>query len=145
LKQLNRIRSEHPALRQLRNLDVHWSDDPSILVYSKQLDGRYVRSGRSDAIIVVANVDPHAVRETTVHLDLTRLGLDADATYEVTDLLTKEKYTWGADNYVRLDPFTEPVHILSVDVGKRSPLRRAQGAEFVPGSGAESAPGSGAS
>jgi starch synthase (maltosyl-transferring) len=120
LKQLNRIRSEHPALRQLRNLDVHWSDDPSILVYSKHLDGSYIRSGRSDAIIVVANVDPHAVRETTVHLDLTRLGLGADATFEVTDLITKEKFTWGADNYVRLDPFKEPVHILGVDFGKRA-------------------------
>ena len=119
LEQLNRIRSEHPALRQLRNLDVHWSDDPSILVYSKHLDRRYIRSGRSDAIIVVANVDPHAVRETTVRLDLTRFGLEADATVEVTDLITREKFTWGADNYVRLDPFTEPVHILSVDLSQR--------------------------
>ncbi|MHA6694230.1 maltotransferase domain-containing protein [Homoserinimonas sp. A520] len=119
LKVLNRIRSEHPALRQLRNLDVHWSDDPSILVYSKHLDGKYIRSGRSDAVIVVANVDPHAVRETTVHLDLTRFGLEPDATVEVTDLITREKFSWGADNYVRLDPFTEPAHILSVDLSQR--------------------------
>jgi starch synthase (maltosyl-transferring) len=123
LKQLNRIRFEHPALRQLRNLDVHWSDDPSILVYSKHLDGQYIRSGRSDAIIVVANVDPHAVRETTVHLDLTRFGLEADAHIEVTDLITREKFSWGADNYVRLDPFTEPVHILSVDLSQRGGKR----------------------
>ncbi|MCU1545676.1 MAG: alpha,4-glucan--maltose-phosphate maltosyltransferase, partial [Homoserinimonas sp.] len=27
LSQLNRIRSEHPALKQLRNFNVHWSDD----------------------------------------------------------------------------------------------------------------------
>ena len=123
---------------QLRNLDVHWSDDPSILVYSKQLHGDYIRSGRSDAIIIVANVDPHAVRETTVHLDLTRLGLEADATFEVTDLITKDKFTWGADNYVRLDPFREPVHVLSVDLSQR-PLRRAQGAGFAQGAGAAQA------
>ncbi|MEX1079019.1 MAG: alpha-1,4-glucan--maltose-1-phosphate maltosyltransferase [Homoserinimonas sp.] len=123
LKQLNRIRSQHPALRQLRNLDVHWSDDPAILVYSKQLDGSYIRSGRSDAIIVVANVDPHAVRETTVRLDLTRLGLESGDSFEATDLLTREKFTWGPDNYVRLDPFTEPVHILSVDLSRRAGRR----------------------
>ena len=74
LTTLNRIRSEHPALRQLRNLTVHASDDESILVYSKVLPGRFVRSGRTDGIIVVANVDPHSVRETTVHLDLEALG-----------------------------------------------------------------------
>ncbi len=114
LMQLNRIRSEHPALRQLRNLEVHSSDDEAILVYSKHLDGEHIRSGKSDTIIVVANVDPHAVRETTVHLDVTKFGLEAGQQFEVTDLITREKYSWGADNYVRLDPFTEPVHVLSV-------------------------------
>jgi starch synthase (maltosyl-transferring) len=118
LRELNRIRSEHPALRQLRNLTVHWSDDEAILVYSKHLDGRFVRSGRSDGIIVVANVDPHAVRETTVHLDLAALGLEPDVGFEVTDLLTKQRYSWGTDNYVRLDPFAEPVHVLRVEYPK---------------------------
>jgi len=118
LATLNRIRAEHPALRQLRNLELHWSDDDSILVYSKFLDGRHVRSGRDDAIIVVANVDPHSVRETTVHLDLARLGMDAGASFEVTDLITKQKFEWGTDNYVRLDAFTEPVHILRVEFPK---------------------------
>ncbi len=115
LRQLNRIRSEHPALRQLRNLDVHWSDDDSVLVYSKYLDGRYIRSGQSNGLIIVANVDPHTVRETMVHLDLTRLGLQHGDEYEVTDLITKQRFTWSSDNFVRLDPFTEPVHILRID------------------------------
>ncbi|MEO7005588.1 MAG: alpha-1,4-glucan--maltose-1-phosphate maltosyltransferase [Terrimesophilobacter sp.] len=118
LKLLNRIRSEHPALRQLRNLDVHWSDDGSILVYSKYLAGEFIRSGKSDAIIVVVNVDPHSVRETTVHLDPTRFGCTADRPFEVTDLITKQKFTWGTDNYVRLDAFVEPAHILSVQFGR---------------------------
>ncbi|MEO6942044.1 MAG: maltotransferase domain-containing protein [Terrimesophilobacter sp.] len=118
LRALNRIRSEHPALRQLKNLAVHWSDDESILVYSKYLDGRFVRSGQTDGIIVVANVDPHSVRETTVHLDLTKLGLDPDALFTATDLLTKQRFEWGRDNFVRLDAFSEPVHILKVEFGK---------------------------
>jgi starch synthase (maltosyl-transferring) len=118
LAQLNRIRAEHAALRQLRNLELHWSDDESILVYSKFLDGRHTRSGRSDAIIVVANVDPHSVRETTVHLDTTRFGIDAGEQFEVTDLITKQKFSWGSDNYVRLDAFVEPVHILRVEFAK---------------------------
>jgi starch synthase (maltosyl-transferring) len=116
ITQLNKIRAEHPALRQLRNLDVHWSDDDSILVYSKYVDGAFTRSGRGDAIIVVANVDPHSVREATVYLDPTRFGIDDGAPFEVTDLITKQKFTWGQQNFVRLDAFTEPVHILRVEL-----------------------------
>ncbi len=115
---LNRIRSEHPSLRQLRNLEVHWSDDDSVLVYSKYLSGQFTRSGRSDAIIVVANLDPHAMRETTVHLDVTRFGMELDQRFTVTDLVSKDRFEWSADNYVRLDPFKEPVHILRVDYAK---------------------------
>lgn len=118
LTQLNTIRAQHPALRQLRNLRVHWSDDDAVLVYSKVLPGRFVRSGRTDGIIVVANVDPHSVRETTVHLDLAALGLEPGSTFEVKDLITGARYRWGADNYVRLDAFTEPVHILRIDYPK---------------------------
>ncbi|HEV7812402.1 MAG TPA: alpha-1,4-glucan--maltose-1-phosphate maltosyltransferase [Leifsonia sp.] len=117
LTMLNRARSEHSALRQLRNLHVHGSDDDSILVYSKYLAGKFTRSGKPDAIIVVANVDPHSVRETVVHLDVARFGVPPGAEFEVKDIVTGARWTWGADNYVRLDAFTEPVHILSVKVG----------------------------
>ncbi len=115
LTQLNKIRAEQPALRQLRNLRVHWSDDDSILVYTKYLPGRHVRTGRANGIIVVANLDPHSVRETVVHLDVTELGLPLGARFDVRDLITGQQFEWGADNYVRLDAFTEPVHILRVD------------------------------
>lgn len=115
---LNRIRSEHPALRQLRNLTVHPSDDEAILVYSKVLPGRFVRSGRTDGIIVVANVDPHAARATTVHLDLAALGLAPGTTFDVKDLITGDRFRWGADNYVRLDAFVEPVHVLRIEYPK---------------------------
>ena len=114
LTMLNRARSEHPALRQLRNLQVHRSEDDSILVYSKYLAGEFTRSGKPDAVLVVANVDPHSVRETMIHLDVTAFGIEPGAQFEVRDLVTGQRWTWGADAYVRLDAFTEPVHILTV-------------------------------
>jgi starch synthase (maltosyl-transferring) len=114
LTMLNRARSEHPALRQLRNLSVHGSEDDSVLVYSKYLAGEFTRSGKPDAVLVVANVDPHSVRETMVHLDVTAFGIAPGAQFEVRDLVTGQRWTWGADNYVRLDAFTEPVHILTI-------------------------------
>jgi len=118
LTRLNAIRAAHPALRQLRNLDVHWSDDEAILVYSKYLPKQFTGTGSSDAVLVVANVDPHSVRETTVQIDPTRFGLPRDAAYRVVDEITGASYTWGTDNYVRLDAFTEPVHIFSIEFAK---------------------------
>lgn len=115
LTNLNQIRADHPALQQLKNLEVHWSDDEAILVYSKFLAGSFTKSGANDAIIIVANVDPHSARETTVHLDLTKVGLAPDARFAVTDLISGQKFDWGRDNYVRLDAFTEPVHIMMVE------------------------------
>lgn len=114
LTKLNEIRREHPALRQLRNFRAHWSDDDAILVYSKHLGADVSPTGRSDTIIVIANVDPHSVRQTMVHLDTRVWGVPHGEAYEVEDLITGEQWTWSDHNFVRLDAFTEPVHILHV-------------------------------
>ncbi|MGN6274084.1 MAG: alpha-1,4-glucan--maltose-1-phosphate maltosyltransferase [Protaetiibacter sp.] len=118
LTMLNRTRQAHPALAQLRNLRVHWSDDDAILVYSKHLDGAFTPNGRPDTLLVVANVDPHSVRETMVYLDLPAIGMQPDDTFTVRDLVTGARWTWGARNYVRLDAFVEPVHLLVVEPPK---------------------------
>jgi starch synthase (maltosyl-transferring) len=109
---LNRVRREHPALQQLRNLHVHNAEDDSIVVFSKTSFDEQGRPG--DTVIVVVNVDPHNTRETTVHLDLFALGRDWEDRFVVRDEVTGQDWTWGAHNYVRLDPFHEPAHILTV-------------------------------
>nr|WP_309129285.1 maltotransferase domain-containing protein [Microbacterium sp.] len=114
LRRLNEIRGAHPALRQLRNISFHWSDDDAVLVYSKHLDAAFTGTGRPDTLIVVANVDPHSVRETTVHLDTRIWGVHPGDEFDVEDLLTGAEWTWRDHNYVRLDAFAEPVHILRV-------------------------------
>lgn len=114
LTRLNEIRRAHPALRQLRNIDIHWSDDDAILVFSKHLPAALSAEGRSDTVIVVANVDPHSVRQTMVHLDTRVWGVAPGEPFEVEDLLTGEQWTWSDHNYVMLDAFREPVHILHV-------------------------------
>jgi starch synthase (maltosyl-transferring) len=106
LTRLNEIRRQHPALQQLRNLTVHSSDDDCTLVFSK--------SAGEDTVIVVVNVDPHGTRETTVHLDMPALGLDWHDQFVVHDELSGDTWTWGERNYVRLDPYVEPAHVLTV-------------------------------
>ncbi|MDS0198573.1 alpha-1,4-glucan--maltose-1-phosphate maltosyltransferase [Microbacterium imperiale] len=114
LTRLNEIRRAHPALRQLRNLSFHWSDDEAIVVFSKHLPAELTADGVADTILVVVNVDAHSARETTVHLDTTVWGIAPGDEYEVEDLLTGAVWTWNDHNYVRLDAFVEPVHILHV-------------------------------
>ncbi len=114
LRRLNEIRRAHPALRQLRNLSVHWSDDDAVLVYSKHLDAAFTGTGEADTLIVVVNVDPHSVRETTIHLDTRVWGVEPGDPFEVEDLVTGATWTWTDHDYVRLDAFAEPVHILHV-------------------------------
>jgi starch synthase (maltosyl-transferring) len=114
IARLNDIRAAHPAIRQLRNLELQHTDDSAIMAFSKHLDAEHTDSGKSDTILVVVNVDPHAVRETTVRLNLEKMGLPAGAKFEVKDLLTGEKYEWASENYVRLDSFTQPAHIFQI-------------------------------
>ena len=114
ITKLNQIRAAHPSLRQLRNIEFHSTDDSAIIAYSKFLAAEHSPTAKSDAVLVVANVDPHAVRETVVHLDLTKLGIANGSSFEVTDLITNQSYTWSADNFVRLDAFIEPVHIFKI-------------------------------
>jgi starch synthase (maltosyl-transferring) len=105
---LNRLRREHPALQQLRNLRFHTVDNDGVLAYSK----RDVNSG--DTVLVVCLTDPHHWREATVYLDLDALGLSWDSGLVVRDLLDGAEYHWGEQNYVRLDPQSRPAHVFSV-------------------------------
>ena len=114
LTRLNEIRRAHPALGQLRNFRVHWSDDDAILVFSKRISAELSPTGHADTILVVANVDPHSVRQTMVHLDTRVWGVEPGEPFEVEELLSGAHWTWSDHNFVKLDAFTEPVHILHV-------------------------------
>jgi starch synthase (maltosyl-transferring) len=123
LTRLNDVRRRHPALQFLRNIAVHSTDDDAVIAYSKrwptvETSAASVDGGReNDVVIVVANLDPHGTRETTVHLSMPDLGFDWHETFLVTDEITGAEWRWGEHNYVRLDPSNEPAHILAVRKG----------------------------
>ena len=111
ITRLNAIRRSHPALQQLRNLTVHSSDDNDVLVFSKHLS---TTDAHQDTVIVVVNLDPHSARTTTVHLNLPAIGFDWEDTFSVHDEITGQTWNWGAHNFIHLDPYVEPAHVLSV-------------------------------
>ena len=117
IRRLNRIRREQPALQRQDNLRFHASDNERVLVFGKRRPSAADRRGaeRGDDLLIVVNLDPHGVQETTVHVPVDELGLGHDRDYIVEDLLTGMRYTWrGSRAYVRLDPIHEPGHVLRV-------------------------------
>jgi starch synthase (maltosyl-transferring) len=107
ITRLNELRRRHPALRRLRNLSFHRTDNGHILAYSKR-----VRTPQADCVLTVINLDPSHTHEATVSLNMSELegcGLspaqEAGAEpFPVRDELTGETYYWGRENYVRLEP-----------------------------------------
>ena len=78
------------------------------MAYSKTSDDG------EDVVLVVVTLNPYAVAEATLHLDMEALGLGRRASFEVYDELSGEGYTWSAGPYVRLDPLYRVAHILHV-------------------------------
>jgi starch synthase (maltosyl-transferring) len=108
IAKLNRIRREHPALQQLRNLVIHQCDNADIVAFSKR------DAATGDTVLVVCTVNPHEWREGTVSLDLAALGMSWDSGFTVRDQLSGAEYEWGQWNYVRLDPHSNPAHVFTV-------------------------------
>jgi starch synthase (maltosyl-transferring) len=109
ITQVNRIRRDHPAFHDNRSLHFHGIDDNDLVAWSKRS-----RDG-SDAVLVVANLDPHRRHEGWVWLELGEIGVEADEPFEVHDLLTGATYDWqGNSNYVALDPSVTPAHVFAV-------------------------------
>ncbi|QFZ17008.1 maltotransferase domain-containing protein [Saccharothrix syringae] len=108
LTRLNQIRRAHPALRQLRTLRFHATDNDRLIAYSKTDPA----TGR--AVVCVVTLDPDRPQEGVVELDLTALGLGPGARFTGRDEVTGEVFDWGATNRVRLDPATAVAHIVSV-------------------------------
>jgi starch synthase (maltosyl-transferring) len=107
ISRLNRIRREQPALHELTNLSFLNTDYDAILAYRKSVPG--------NDLIVVVNLDPHAMHETMVEVPIGELGIGPNEPYEMSDLLTGVRYTWrGAKNYVRLDPTERVGHVFKV-------------------------------
>jgi starch synthase (maltosyl-transferring) len=112
IQTLNRIRRESPALQPSGTLTFHLSENDQVLFYR-----RSAPDGSNDLLIAV-NLDPHLAQATMVHVPLAALGLAAEQTFAVRDLLTGARYTWqGARNYVRLDPAEQVGHVLLVERG----------------------------
>ena len=109
IRTINRIRRDNAALHSATNITFHQSENEQLLCYR-----RSTPDGANDLVIIV-NLDPGRAQEAMVHVPVDALGLGADETFDVDDLLSGARYTWrGVRNYVRLDPQEQVAHVLRV-------------------------------
>jgi starch synthase (maltosyl-transferring) len=107
ITRLNRIRREQPALQQDWELEFLALDNPQMLAYMK--------TAGTDAVVVVVNLDPHNLHSGWLEMPLERLGLQANSSYRMQDLLGGGNYLWqGARNFVALDPQGVVAHVFVV-------------------------------
>jgi starch synthase (maltosyl-transferring) len=113
ISRINSIRQENPALQQYKNLEFYETFNEQVFCYGKRT------ADNSNIIVLVVNLDPFMVHEDMVALPLWKLGIKEWETFQMHDLLTGAVYSWrGASNYVRLDPWNNPVHIFMVKHGR---------------------------
>jgi starch synthase (maltosyl-transferring) len=66
-------------------------------------------------VLTVVNLDAFHTQLGWVDLDLERLQLRANETFQVHDQLTGARYVWqGSHNYIELTPEKIPAHIFRV-------------------------------
>jgi len=113
ITRINRIRRENPALHDWKNLRFYRADDDAILFYGK-------RTG-SSVLLVAVNLDPFAVRETTLWFPTGELGLGDDEFFGVRDLLRDgpQERRRGSPHGVRLDPNVNPAAIYLLSLPER--------------------------
>jgi len=109
IARVNRIRRENPPLQSDRGLAFHQVDNDMLIAYSK------TNENSTESVLVVANVDPHYAQSGWVTIDLRSLGLPAETTFQMDDLLSGSRFLWrGPRNFVSLDPQRTAAHIFRV-------------------------------
>lgn len=109
ITRINRIRIENAALQDTGNIRFYEVDNEHLLFYGKTTEDL------SNIILVVVNLDPHHAQSGWVNVPIKILGIDANQSYMVHDLLSDEKYVWqGKKNYVELQPDATPAHIFRI-------------------------------
>ncbi|HRO41846.1 MAG TPA: alpha-1,4-glucan--maltose-1-phosphate maltosyltransferase [Flavipsychrobacter sp.] len=109
ISRVNRIRKENPALQDTYNIEFAKCTNEQIVCYVK------TDKKTGNQLIVAVNMDSWNTQAGHVTLPLEKAGLP-QGEYMVRDLLSGDKYRWnGAVNFVQLNPYEMPAHILKVE------------------------------
>jgi len=106
IRLMNRLRREHPALQQFTNVNFYNAWNDNILYYGK------TTPAKDDFILFAVNLDPHHAHGAHFEVPLWEFGLPDQASIEVEDLVTGNRFTWhGKVQHMWLDPQQQPYAI----------------------------------
>ncbi len=106
IRLINRLRREHPALQQFANLNFYNAWNDHILYYGK------FTADKQDLVLVAVNLDPHNPQGAHFEVPLWEFGLPDEASIDVEDLLTGNRFTWtGKVQHMLLEPNARPYAI----------------------------------
>jgi starch synthase (maltosyl-transferring) len=109
ITKLNGIRRRHPSLQSFDNLAFHPADNESILFYSKS------SPAEQDLLLIVISLDYQHPQAGFIEVPLHLLGLQPNASFTVSDLLSDEQFLWhGSRNYVSLTPHGKQAHVFKI-------------------------------
>jgi len=109
IARVNRIRKENPALQSTYNIEFAKCSNEQIVCYVK------TDKKTGNQLIIAVNTDSWNTQAGHITLPVEKAGLPTGE-YIVRDLLSGDKYRWnGAVNFVQLNPYEMPAHILSVE------------------------------
>ncbi|QRQ99554.1 alpha-1,4-glucan--maltose-1-phosphate maltosyltransferase [Dyadobacter sandarakinus] len=110
ITRVNRIRRENTALQSTWNIDFAETDNDSIISFVK------TDTETGNALLIAINLDVYNTQGAHIKVPVTKFGLDYHQSYRVSDMLSGEKYYWqGEYNYVQMNPYEMPGHILKIE------------------------------
>lgn len=106
IRLMNRIRAEHPALRQFTGLTFYNALNDHVLYYGK------ATPDLSDFVLFAVNLDPDNPQGAAIEAPLWEFGLPDDASIQGSDLVTGDEFVWrGKNQHVWLTPHDRPYAI----------------------------------
>ncbi len=141
IRLINRLRQDHPAMRDFRNLTFETAHDGRVLAYARRqrttmgtgpgagvATGAGASRGTGDLILFHVLLDPYASAHFGIDVPLWRFGLPDDGSIEVEDMLHGNRFTWtGRTHSLSLDPATRPYAIwrlIPPDASNAEPAQR---------------------
>jgi starch synthase (maltosyl-transferring) len=110
ITRVNRIRKAYSALQSTWNINFNETNNDRVISYTK------VAPDAGESLIIAVNLDHYHTQGAHIRVPLHQFGIGYDQPYLIRDMLSGEKYKWqGEYNYVQMNPFEMPAHILKVE------------------------------
>lgn len=106
ITRINKLRKSSAALHDFKNVKFYNAWNDNILYYGK------ATKDLTDFLLFAVNLDPKTPQGAHFEVPLWEFGLADDASIEVEDVVSGQRYTWtGKIQHVFLDPATQPYAI----------------------------------